>query len=205
MCGINIELSVSYGGNRPQALDLIWIMKSSKLSLVLLTLALLTPSVAAQEIAKPTPSFRYDDTGDKEKIRLFLSKVDEEITRLIDAYPQLADWKEELEVTDQQIRGKKITGDELSYWHSGTKAKSPNYRDWYGENGCQISIRVYTEFWMNRLQGAGIKTRIFGLKMGDRYIVATVITEKPEVPELEKKITEIIRRQASEVGEHWGK
>ena len=180
-------------------------MKSSKLSLVLLTLALLTPSVAAQEIAKPTPSFRYDDTGDKEKIRLFLSKVDEEIARLIDAYPQLADWKEELEVTDQLIKGKKITGDELIYFNSRVKIKSSNYRDLYEGNGCAIQILVYPESMMDRIQGPGIKTQLFGLKMGDRYIVATVITEKPEVPELEKKITEIIRRQASEVGEHWGK
>jgi hypothetical protein len=179
-------------------------MKRPKVLLILLTFVLLASSATAQDKAKANP-FRYDATKDKEKIKLFLSKVDEEITKLIDAYPQLADWKEELKETDQRIRGKRITDDELDYWHSVTKTKSPDYRDWYNDTGCQIYIRVYTEFWMHRLQGAGIKTQIFGLKMGDRYIVASVVTEKPEVPELEKKIPEIIRQQALEVDKIWDK
>jgi len=163
-------------------------------------------SITAQDKVTRIPSFNECDRAkDKDKVKLFLSRIDEEIAGLTDTYPQLVDWREGLEEKDQQIRGKEITDNSMSYSHAMTRTKSPNYRDWYKENGCQILIRVYTECEAARVQGPGVKTQLFGLKMGDRYVAASVITEKPEVPELEQKVTDIIRKHALEMGRIWAK
>ena len=77
-----------------------------------------------------------------------------------------------------------------------TLSKFSNYKDRYGQNGCDIRINVCTQEQWGRISGPAIKTKIFGLKMAKLFIVATVITENPEVPALEQKINDIIRSAA---------
>ncbi|MHC4740102.1 MAG: M56 family metallopeptidase, partial [Planctomycetota bacterium] len=131
--------------------------------------------------------------GGDEILSKFFSYLDSTIEQLAAEYPQLVDW--DVKKTEPQWwrPGKMLTAKELVYNHALSPSKSSNYRDWYGRNGCHIRISVFTEAEWNRLEGPGIKTEIFGLRMGQFFVVATVITEKPEFPELEQKINDIIR------------
>ncbi len=141
------------------------------------------------EVEKPAVGVE----GEAEILSKFFSYVDIKIEQLVPDYPQFVEW--DVKKTEPQWwrPGKMLTAEELVYNHSLSPSKSSNYRDWYGQNGCHIRISVFTEEEWNRLEGPGIKTEIFGLRMGQFFVVATVITEKPEVPELEQKINDIIR------------
>lgn len=173
------------------------------LSLLLAAFFTVLPFATTQETAARVPlPDECDETANLAKIKLFLKGIDEEISKLSANYPQLKDWDKPQD-SNRNHEGKRISDTELVYYHAFRRVKSSDYRDWYGENGCQVHVRINTECQMRRLSGPGIKTKLFGLKMGDRYIIATVITEKPEVVELEKKITDIIRAQAQETGKNW--
>lgn len=129
----------------------------------------------------------------------FFAEIDKQIRKFVPEYPQLADWDLQKRDPHWWSTGKKLTENELTYSHSLSPTKSSNYRDWYGKNGCRIRVAVHTEDEFRRLSGPGIKTRIFGLKMIELRIIATVITENPEVPELEQKINNIIHSAATSV------
>ena len=136
----------------------------------------------------------------------FFARVEEGIDAIASKYPQLADWTVLAQPPDWQAgpvwspgrafpRGVR----ELFYSHGRIQSTSSDYRDGYGESGCTVDVLLYTPEEFSRAAGAGVKTQIFGEPLGDFYLVVSVITEHPEVPELEEQIVNIIRSAAKSV------
>jgi len=131
----------------------------------------------------------------------FFERIDQHVGVLAPYYPQLVDWNVSSVGENEHglfHSGKNVdlAARRLSYSHAVTPTTSADYRDRFGANGCEIYVAAYTEDEWRRVQGAGIKTHIFGQRMGPFHIVASVITEKPQVPELERQITMIIQEAA---------
>ncbi|MFH1437139.1 MAG: hypothetical protein ABIJ56_15635 [Pseudomonadota bacterium] len=123
----------------------------------------------------------------------FFSMLHERIGKIAGDYPQLEAWGREKPDAHWTASGRQTTHNQLSYSHNMKQAGTSNYMDSYDKNGCHISVKVYTEKEFMMVAGVGVKTMIFGRKMGEYRLIASVITENPEVPELEDKIYEIIR------------
>ncbi|MHC4132706.1 MAG: hypothetical protein ACYSSP_04620 [Planctomycetota bacterium] len=129
-------------------------------------------------------------------VKEFFTQIDNEIRKLVSQHPHLVDWDVTEKDSHGQRSGKKMTKRELIYNHAYLlQIRSSDYKDRYGKNGCHISINAYTKDEFDMLSGRGIKREIFGrsFKVGEFFIIAQVITEKPEAPELERKINDIIR------------
>lgn len=149
------------------------------------------------EAASNEPAAAADEDETRQR---FFSMLHEEIGKIADDYPQLEAWGKEKAGAHWTGSGRKITHNQLSYSHNLKQAGSSNYKDAYEKNGCHISVKVYTEKEFMMVAGVGVKTMIFGKKMGEYRLIASVITENPEVPELDEKIYDIIRTCVKDFG-----
>jgi|ERR1051325_3675684 hypothetical protein len=129
----------------------------------------------------------------------FIASIDEQIGKLAPQYPQLAAWNQVKTTNDFTVSGKLISPDELTYTQDMRRVHSSDYRDWYGKNGCSVRITLITEADYEKLGMGAVKMGVFGEKLGDRRIVATVITEHPENTKLEQTINNLIRETAARV------
>ncbi|HEY2953243.1 MAG TPA: hypothetical protein VGK40_11695 [Verrucomicrobiae bacterium] len=129
----------------------------------------------------------------------FLASIDEQIGKLAPQYPQLAAWNQVKATNEFTVPGKLITREELTYTQAMRRVHSSDYRDWYGRNGCSIRITLIAEADYEKLGSGAVKMGVFGEKLGDRRIVATVITEHPENLNLEQTINNLIRETAARV------
>jgi hypothetical protein len=129
----------------------------------------------------------------------FLASIDEQIGKLAPQFPQLAAWSRIKATNDFTVHGKLMLRDELIYTQAMRRVHSSDYRDWYGRNGCSIRIALVSEADYEKLGSGAVKMGVFGEKLGDRRIVATVITEHPENVRLEQTINNLIRETAAKV------
>jgi hypothetical protein len=138
------------------------------------------------------------DTVENEIVRDFLNGLDREIGKLAELYPQLSDWNVERKGDAWLDAGKKRTEASLVYAHSLMKTKSSNYLERYGPEGFYLRVEVLSQRRSVRLEGASIGTVIFGTRLGNGCLFAEVLSAHPKVPELEKRITEIIKKGSSQ-------
>ena len=129
----------------------------------------------------------------------FLASIDEQIGGLAPQYPQLVAWNQIKTTNDFTVTGKQITPSDVTYTQGMRRVRSADYRDWYGRNGCSIHITLITQADYEKLATGAVKMGVFGEKLGDRRIVATVITEHPESLKLEQTINNLIRATAAKV------
>ena len=148
-------------------------------------------SFAVSSFGQPTPPGAATLDGQ------FLASIDEQIGKLAPQYPHLAGWNQVKTTNDFTVAGKLISRDELTYTSSMRRVHSADYRDWYGKNGCSIHITLIAEADYEKLGAGAVKMGVFGEKLGDRRIVATVITERPENLKLEQTINNLIRDTAA--------
>lgn len=137
------------------------------------------------------------DVVDQEKVDLYLNEVVKEIEKLIEDYPQLSSWKVKKEGKTWFEPGKERTSNRLTYAHGLKESKSSNYLDWYGTEGFHLDLRILSQRDFSMLSGSSVDTVVFGLSVAEGRMVASMMSANPKVPELEKKITEIIKRGLS--------
>ena len=133
------------------------------------------------------------DSVDQKKVDLYLKAVTKEIEELIDDYPQLSSWKLWREGKTWSQQGTTRTSTSLTYAHGLKEPMSSNYLDWFGTEGFNLEVRIVSQRYFSRLSGGGIGTVVFGSSAADGCVIANVMSANPKVPELEKKITDIIR------------
>ncbi|MCK4628560.1 MAG: carboxypeptidase regulatory-like domain-containing protein, partial [Sedimentisphaerales bacterium] len=129
---------------------------------------------------------------DARVVKKFFAHIDREIGKLVSQYPQLADWDTVKTDSSWHSAGKKVTDERFTYSHALLSGKPSNYADLYGRNGCRIQISVFIKETWNRRAEYENNPNVFVLKMGNFFVVAIVRTKKPEVPELEQKINDIL-------------
>ncbi len=127
----------------------------------------------------------------------FFASIDAQIAKLAPRHPQLAAWGVVKTTNDFTMPGKWIGPGEFTYTHAMVRANSSDYRSWYRKNGCSIRIKVISEEEYQKLGQGMVKTRVFGERLGDRRVVATVITERREDANLEDALNELIRKAAA--------
>ena len=134
------------------------------------------------------------DTVDQEKAERYLKDVAEAIEKLIPEYLQLSSWKIAPVGEMWSEAGRRVTQNSLTYAHGLKETKSSNYLDRFGPEGFYLNVRILSKRQLSLLSGASVGTIVFGRSVADGCAVATVMSANPKVPELEKKVTDIIRR-----------
>jgi hypothetical protein len=140
------------------------------------------------------PIFRLSRRAPIESLLLL---VDQDIEALMNQYAQLASWKSAKTSREFWSPGKELTPYQLLYSFHMKKSPTNDYRDGFEKQGCEIWIRLYTREEWAKVAGRGIKTQIFGEPVQDRFLVLSVKSEKPEIPELEQRIADLVRRRAA--------
>jgi hypothetical protein len=126
-------------------------------------------------------------------VDLYLNEVVKEIDKLIEDYPQLSSWKVKKDGKTRFEAGKERTSNRLTYAHGLKESKSSNYLDQYGTEGFYLDVRIVSQRHFSMLSGVSVNTVVFGWSVADGCLVAGVMSANPKVPELEKKITEILK------------
>ncbi len=175
------------------------VMRNFRLILMSILFFSVAPFPIAQESSQVaiTDLVKLSDTLDKEKVEQYLNEIDKEVSKLSEQYPQLSDWKLNRRGEAWSSPGKKRTETSFEYAHGLTPASSPNYLDWYGPEGFSLYVRVMTQKQYMMLQGANIDTIVFGASLGNGCVIASATSANPKVPELDKKISEIIKKWLS--------
>ena len=174
-------------------------MLNFKLIFISILFFLAAPFSIAQESSKVKiiDLAKLSDTLDKEKVEQYLNEIDEEVGELIGQYPQLSDWKLNRKEQAWSGTGKKRTDTSLEYAHGLRRTESPNYLDWYGPEGFFLDVQVVTQKHYMMLQGASTNTIVFGASLGNGCVLASMTSAHPKVPELDKKVSEIIKKRLS--------
>jgi hypothetical protein len=174
-------------------------MRNFKLIFISILFFLVAPFSIAQESSKVKiiDLAKLGDTLDKEKVEQYLNEIDEEVGKLIGQYPRLSDWKLNRKGKAWSGVGKKRTDTSIEYAHGLIPTASPNHLDWYGPEGFSLNVSVVTQKQYMMLQGASIDTIVFGAPLGNGCVIASATSANPKVPELDKKVSEIIKKRLS--------
>jgi hypothetical protein len=140
---------------------------------------------------------KLSDTVDRERAEQYLNQIEKEIEKLISEFPQLSSWMLNREGKTRSEAGKERTPTSLTYAHGLRESKSSVYLDQYGTEGFYLNVRVVSKRYFSRLSGASVESVVFGWSVADGCVVAGVMSANPKVPELEKKIADIIKRGLS--------
>lgn len=129
-----------------------------------------------------------------DSIATFFNHVDSLVKPIAGEHKQLADWNKEKETTGWRAPGKRTAFNHLYYAHAISKRKpTDDSRKLYNRTGCTITIHVYTS-QTYELTNSTADYQIFGERMGSYYVLASVITEKPQKHSLEGEIIGLIRK-----------
>ena len=134
---------------------------------------------------------------DQVKAELYLSEIEEEVGKLLEEYPQLSSWNVKRQGKTWSEAGRERAPDSLTYAHGLKESKSSDYLDRYGTQGFYLNVRVISQRHFSMLSGSSVMSVVFGWSVADGCVVASVMSANPKVPELEKKVTDVIKRGLS--------